>query len=176
MRRYLQNIIDFLNSLIFNVFSIFSQFRTSKVLQDGKLLNGYEFFWKLDIKMSQYYWKSKPVQGYMLKPSLNIKEFISYIFIWSPCISVSQDNLYLHFIFSSFAVIISWSLFTAICTHFTTLCFITIFYPHALPLRVLEDDLCDSLHLHSLTCRAFRQLFTTFCSCYMFSYDLSRKK
>ena len=55
LRRYLQNNIDFLKTLIFNVFFMFSQFRTSKVVQGGKLLNGYAFFWKLDIKMSQYH-------------------------------------------------------------------------------------------------------------------------
>ena len=51
--RYLQNNIDFKNTLIFHVISIFSQFHTSKVFQSGKLLNGDRFFWKLDIKMSQ---------------------------------------------------------------------------------------------------------------------------
>ena len=35
MRIYLQNNIDFLNTLIFNVFSIFSQFHISKVLHGG---------------------------------------------------------------------------------------------------------------------------------------------
>ena len=45
--------IDFPNTLIFNVFSIFVQFRTSKVFQGGKLLDGHGIFWKLDIKMSQ---------------------------------------------------------------------------------------------------------------------------
>ena len=54
LRRYLQNNIDFPNTLIFNVFSIFLQFHTSKVFQGGKLLNGHGIFWKLDIKMSQY--------------------------------------------------------------------------------------------------------------------------
>ena len=39
LRRYLQNNIDFMNTLIFNVFPIFSQFHTSKVFQSGKLLN-----------------------------------------------------------------------------------------------------------------------------------------
>ena len=53
LRRYLQNNVDFLNTLIFIVFSIFSQFHTSKVFQSGKLLNGDRIFWKLDIKMSQ---------------------------------------------------------------------------------------------------------------------------
>ena len=51
--RYLQNNIDFMNTLIFNVFSIFSQFDTSKVFQSAKLLNGDRIFLKLDIKMSQ---------------------------------------------------------------------------------------------------------------------------
>ena len=50
---YLQNNIDLSKTLIFNVFSIFSQFRTSKVLQGGQLLNGHGIFLKVDIKMSQ---------------------------------------------------------------------------------------------------------------------------
>ena len=45
--------MDFSKTLIFNVFSIFSQFRTSKVLQGGQLLNGHGIFLKVDIKMSQ---------------------------------------------------------------------------------------------------------------------------
>ena len=53
MERYLQNNIDVMNTLIFNVFSTFSQFHTSKVFQSGKLLNDDRIFWKLDIKMSQ---------------------------------------------------------------------------------------------------------------------------
>ena len=44
-------IIDFPNSIIFNVLSIFLQFRTSKVFQGGKLLDVHGIFWKLDIKM-----------------------------------------------------------------------------------------------------------------------------
>ena len=43
----------------------------------------------------------------------------------------------IHFIFSSFDGMILWSLFTAICSRFSTWCFITIFSPHALPLGVL---------------------------------------
>ena len=53
LRRYLQNNIDFMNTLIFDVFSIFSQFHTSKVFQSGKLLNDDRIYWKLDIKMSK---------------------------------------------------------------------------------------------------------------------------
>ena len=42
-----------MNTLIFNVFSILSQFHISQVFQSGILLNGARIFWKLDIKMSQ---------------------------------------------------------------------------------------------------------------------------
>ena len=48
-----KTILSFENHQFFNVFSIFSQFHTSKVFQSGKLLNGDRIFWKLDIKMDQ---------------------------------------------------------------------------------------------------------------------------
>ena len=51
LQRYLQNGTAFQNSLIFIVFSIFSLLRASKVFKDGKLLNGYGIFWKLDFKL-----------------------------------------------------------------------------------------------------------------------------
>ena len=52
MRRYLQNNIDFLKTLIFKAFSIISHLCTAKVFQDEKLLNDYGIFWNLKIKNS----------------------------------------------------------------------------------------------------------------------------
>ena len=52
MRRYLQNNIDFLKTLIFKVFSILSHSIHSKVFQDEYLLNDYGIFGKSKIKNS----------------------------------------------------------------------------------------------------------------------------
>ena len=58
-----------MKTLIFNVFSIFSQFHASKVFQSGKLLNGDGYFWKLVL----WTW-------FQLQLGLSLLDFVSISF------------------------------------------------------------------------------------------------